>query len=93
MKTPIAIPKLKVEGLGFTDIKPDLVLEPANKIQMDSSSSDEEFMKRPEEGCLPPPPKKPIAFAIPKLKVEGLGLSEIIPGTEGGNQFPSSCQH
>jgi hypothetical protein len=50
-------------------------------------------MKRPEEGILappPPPPKKPMGFSIPKLKVEGLGLSEIIPGTEGVNQIPSS---
>jgi hypothetical protein len=93
MKTPAAMPKLKVEGLGFNEIKPDLVQEPANKIQLDSSSSDEEFMKRPEEGILappPPPPKKPMGFSIPKLKVEGLGLSEIIPGTEGVNQIPSS---
>ena len=28
-----------------------------------------------------PPAKKPFGFSIPKLKVEGLGLSEIIPGT------------
>jgi hypothetical protein len=89
MKTPIAMPKLKVEGLGFTEIKPDPVQEPVNKIPLDSSSSDEEFMKRPEEGSLappPPPPKKPMGFSIPKLKVEGLGLSEIIPGTEGAQQ-------
>lgn len=93
MKTPTAVPKLNAEGLGFTDIKPDQVQEPAYKIQLDSSSSDEEFMKRPEEGILappPPPPKKPMGFAIPKLKVEGLGLSEIIPGTEGAKQIPSS---
>ena len=84
------MPKLKVEGLGFTDIKPDPVQEPANKIPLDSSSSDEEFMKRPEESSLtppPPPPKKPMGFLIPKLKVEGLGLSEIIPGTEGAKQI------
>jgi hypothetical protein len=93
MKTPTALPKLKVEGLGSTDIKPDMVQEPANKFPLDSSSSDEEFMKRPEESILappPPPPKKPMGFAIPKLKVEGLGLSEIIPGTEGVNQISSS---
>ena len=44
MKTPIAMPKLKVEGLGFTDIKPDPVQEPAKKVALDSSSSDEEFI-------------------------------------------------
>jgi hypothetical protein len=33
----------------------------------------------------PPPPKKPMGFAIPTLNVAGLGLSEIIPGTEGAN--------
>ena len=93
MKTPIAMPKLKVEGLGFTDIKPDPVKVPTNKVPLDSSSSDEEFMKRPEEGSLappPPPPKKPMGLAIPKLKVEGLGLSEIIPGTEGAKEISSS---
>lgn len=33
----------------------------------------------------PPPPKKAMGFAVPKLNVAGLGLSEIIPGTEGAN--------
>ena len=36
----------------------------------------------------PPPPKKPLGFTIPKLNVNGLGLSEIIPGTEGGQKQP-----
>jgi hypothetical protein len=30
----------------------------------------------------PPPPKKPLGFSIPKLNVNGLGLSEIIPEKE-----------
>jgi len=73
-----------VEGLGFTGIKPDPVQEPASKVPLDSSSSDEEFMQG-TQAPPPPPPKKPMGFAIPTLNVEGLGLSEIIPGTEGAN--------
>ena len=80
----ISIPKLNVEGLGFTDIKPDPLQEPVNKVLMDSSSSDEEFMQG-TQAPPPPPPKKPMGFAIPKLNVVGLGLSEIIPGTEGAS--------
>ena len=79
----LAIPKLNVEGLGLSELKADTPKQ--QKGVLDSSSSDDDFFKPPQGAShmQPPQPKKPLGFSIPKLNVNGLGLSELIPGTEG----------
>jgi hypothetical protein len=80
--------------LGLSEIIPgtaaEIIAQPKEDEgkfkDLDSSSSDEfEYSK---DHIVQPPPqqKKTLGFAIPKLNVAGLGLSEIIPDLPNNTQ-------